>query len=65
MATDSDDTISSADQGHKTVESQELDKELKLQRARQTLKRFSEGIGSGQAPYDTARQHDLYLYQKL
>jgi hypothetical protein len=41
-----------------------LERELKLQRARETLKQFSRGIGSGDAPHDAARHHDKYLYQK-
>ncbi|MBI4675458.1 MAG: hypothetical protein HY741_27755 [Chloroflexi bacterium] len=42
-----------------------LERELKLQRARQTLREFSRGVANGAAPHDAARNHDAYLYQKL
>ncbi|MDL1896815.1 hypothetical protein FBQ82_11100 [Anaerolineae bacterium CFX7] len=41
-----------------------VERESKLQRARETLKQFSRGIGNGDAPHDVARNHDVYLYQK-
>ncbi len=41
-----------------------LERELKLRRARQTLKQFSKGIGNSQSPHDAARQHDAHLYGK-
>ena len=40
-----------------------LSREIRLQRARQRLQRFAQGIGQSQPPHDGARQHDRYLYQ--
>lgn len=41
-----------------------LEREAKLRRARQTLAKFSQGLGHSQPPHNTARQHDTHLYGK-
>ncbi len=41
-----------------------LDREARLQEARQLMCQLGEGLGEGQPPHDAARNHDAYLYGK-
>lgn len=41
-----------------------LERETRLQKARQIMLELSEGLDEGQPPYDAARNHDFYLYEK-
>ena len=39
-----------------------LDRQWRLHEARQKMRGLGQGLGQGQAPYDTARKHDTCLY---
>ncbi len=41
-----------------------LERETRLHKARQIMRELGEGLDEGQAPHDTARNHDVYLYGK-
>jgi hypothetical protein len=41
-----------------------LEKEIRLQRARERFRQFSQGIAQGQPPHLSAREHDTHLYHK-
>jgi len=41
-----------------------LEREIRLQKARQVMRELGEGLDEGQAPHDAARNHDVYLYGK-
>jgi hypothetical protein len=41
-----------------------LERETRLQKARQIMRELGEGVDDGQAPHDAARNHDVYLYGK-
>ena len=41
-----------------------LERETRLQKARQIMLELGEGFEEGQAPHDAARNHDVYLYGK-
>lgn len=41
-----------------------LERENRLQEARQLMRKLGEGLGDGQSPHDAARNHDAYLYGK-
>jgi hypothetical protein len=42
-----------------------LERETRLHKARQIMHELGEGLDEGQAPHDTARNHDVYLYGKM
>jgi|GEM_PF-2535021 len=41
-----------------------LERETRMQNARQIMRELGEGVDDGQAPHDAARNHDVYLYGK-
>jgi hypothetical protein len=41
-----------------------LERETRLHKAREIMRELGEGLEEGQAPHDTARNHDVYLYGK-
>ena len=40
-----------------------LERETRLQQARDLMRQLGEGLGEGQSPHDTAQNHDAYLYR--
>lgn len=41
-----------------------LEKQYRLIEARAAMRKLGQGLGAGQAPYDTAQNHDAQLYPR-
>jgi len=41
-----------------------LERETRLQKAREIMQQLGDGLGEGQPPHDAAQNHDVYLYGK-
>ncbi len=44
--------------------SERIEREARLQEARQLMRQLGKGLGDGKPPHDAADNHDVYLYGK-